>query len=221
MCNQVLRITICGLIGLTATAGALAADVTIDEDTTIDAGSSISGSSIEVIDGADGSTRVDIVTGGIVAGFGGRDSSTIALDGGTVTYLSSLEDNATFIMRVGTIECSEPICSVIDYSTLFQANDSSSLHFYGGMLDGIELNDSSVAHVYGKNLSLVIVDQIAAYVEGTYSNGEPVNVSFHFRPDIASRVVLHAVPEPCGSTALLTAISALLLLRRDRKHSLG
>ncbi len=198
-----------------------AAAVVIDHDTTIDAVSPISGSSIQVIDGPDGPTSVGIVSGGTVAGFDGQENSTITLDGGAITFLSSLQDNATFIMRSGQFACTELVCSVIDYSTFFRAYDSSTLHFFGGMLDGIELNDSSVAHVYGKDLSLVIFDQIAAYVEGTYINGDPVNVSFKFRPDIDTHVILHNIPEPSEALAIIALAYVFLrrVMRRDRPLS--
>lgn len=211
MRNPILQLTIYYFVATISSSSAMAADVTIDQNTTIDAGSSISSFGIRVIDGPDGPTSVGIVSGGTIAGFNGEENSVITLDGGTVTYLSLIQDNATFVLKDGELECTELICSLIDYSSLLRAYDSSTLHFFGGgTLDGIELNDSSVAHVYGQALSLVTVDHIGVYVEGSYANGEPVDLSFHFRTDIAERVILHNIPEPGAALAILAIAWALL-----------
>lgn len=188
-------------------ASSFAAIVTIDEDTVIDAGSPISGSSIEVINGPGGAAAVDILNGGVVQGFYGRQDSQIILDGGHVTSPSSISDRATYAQRNGRMGCDTFACLVSDYDAQLTAEDSSTLHFYGGEFAGIvRLRDMSMAHFYGKNLELKVFDPGFAYVEGRYADGSTVGVAFHYRPDLASQIVLHNVPEP-GTIAGLAALT--------------
>lgn len=193
-----------------------AAAVTLDQDTVIDASSPISGSGIKVIDGTGGPASVSITSGGSVVGFEGRDNSTISLDGGRVTYLSSLHDNASFVMNRGVLGCLEQVCHVIDYDADLTANDSSTLHFFGGAVPGvIRLFDSSVAHIYGENLVLFELGFI--YVKGSYRNGDPIFLAFHPRPDIRERVILHNVPEPAAASICIVLTGVLFGLRQVRR----
>jgi hypothetical protein len=200
-------------------ADSFAAIVIINQDTTIDAGSPISGSGIEVIDGPGGAVSVDILSGGVVQGFHGRQDSQIILDGGNVTYLSSLSDRATFVQRSGRLGCDIFACQVSDYDAELIASDSSTLHFYGGEFNGIvRLQDMSAAHFYGENLELKVFDPSFAFVEGSYMDGTLVGVAFHFRPDIESQIVLHNVPEPgaiAGFTMLAFSIASFRYRRRN------
>jgi hypothetical protein len=206
-CCRALFLHVCVLSAcLLCSAGSIveAATVVINEDTTIDAASTMSGSHVQVVDGPDGQTNVSIVNGGSVAGFDGREHSEIILDGGIVTYLSSLEGSATFVMKSGQIGCSEQVCQLIRYDALLRADDFSTLHFFGGNIGGIlRLNDSSVAHFYGRNLLLTVFNQSFASVEGVYGNGDPLQATFRFRPDIDTHVILHNVPEPVAAPALV------------------
>jgi hypothetical protein len=189
-----------------------AATVVLDHDTTIDAGSSFAGAHIQVIDGIGGPTHVHITNGGAVAGFDGHGNSEINLNGGSITFLSSLQDNAKFTMYSGQVGCTEAVCLVSDYDALFVAGDSSQLYLYGGSIGGIRLDDSAVAHFFGEDLKLNVFDQQFAFVEGTYLNGDPVSVGFHFRPDIAEHIILNNVPEPSLATGLV-ALASLFLYR--------
>jgi hypothetical protein len=191
--------------------------VIIDGDTTIDSASPISGSPIQVVDGADGPTNVTITIGGMVAGFDALDNSQVILDGGAVSFLSSLQNNVKFVIRNGQLGCLEPVCQVIDYDSLLHADDFSTLHFFGGTVDGVlRLNDSSVAHFYGQNLALALFDDQFAIVNGQYVTGAPVEVTFHFRPDIATHIVLHNIPEPGAFLGFLALTSCLLFARIRR-----
>jgi hypothetical protein len=206
MVQLTLRVALWG-VWISSAATSFAAVVTIDENTTIDASSSISGSSIEVINGPGGAAAVEILSGGVVQGFYGRQDSHIILDGGHVTSLSSLSDHATYVQRNGRMGCDTFACLVSDYDAELIAEDSSTLHFYGGEFAGIvRLKDMSMAHFYGENLELKVFDPGFAYVEGSYADGSTVGVAFHFRPDIASQIVLHNVPEP-GAIAGLVVLT--------------
>jgi hypothetical protein len=218
MMRRIIPLTLFGFLIFSVTP-AIAAVVTIDEDTTIDASNPISGSGIEVINGSSGATIVDILSGGIVQGFHGRQGSQIILNGGNVSFLSSLSDNSTFVLRDGQFGCDIPVCQVSDYDAELTASDSSTLRFFGGVFDGIvRLNDMSFAHFYGHNLELIVFDQSFAAVEGTYLDGTPVQVAFHFRPDINSHIVLHNVPEPGSIAGVATLLCCLICFWRRRRH---
>jgi hypothetical protein len=176
----------------------------VDSDTTIDAASPLAGKRIDIIDGAGGPTEVGIVAGGTIAGFVGRDKSVTTLDGGAISYVSSLEDNASFVFNSGTYGCTEAICEISLFSEFFTARDSSQLLIHGGILQGIRLYDAAEAHIYGSNLSLNLENPTQAIVEGTYANGAPVNVLFFINAGSTEGIFLHNVPEPalCGLAIL-------------------
>lgn len=218
MMRRIIPLTLFGCL-ISSITPTFAAVVTIDEDTTIVAGSPISGSGIEVINGSGGTTIVDILSGGIVQGFHGRQDSQIILNGGSVTFLSSLSDNATFVLRDGRVGCDMFVCQVSDYDALFTASNSSTLRFYGGVIDGIvRLKEVSTAHFYGQDLELILFNQSFAAVEGTYLDGTRVQVAFHFRPDIESRIVLHNVPEPGPIVGIVSLSCFLTGFRRRNRH---
>lgn len=144
-----------GLVALALVTSAEGALVVIDQDTTIDAANSFLDDSVSIVDSSGGATTVTMVPGGAVSGFRVSGDSSFEINGGTSTFLSALQDNATLVMRGGTIECSESVCLVIDYDALLQLGDNSSMHIYGGTIAGpIRLDGDATAHFYGRGLAL-------------------------------------------------------------------
>ncbi|MEX2171855.1 MAG: hypothetical protein WD851_21220 [Pirellulales bacterium] len=190
----------------------------IDQDTTIDAASPIFGSGIEVIDGGDGPTQVQILTGGTVRGFTGLENSEIVIDGGAVTFLSSLQDSARLVLKNGAIGCTEQVCQVIDYDALFHVTDSSTLHVFGGSIGGnIALSGTGTAHVYGKNLALQSQGAGSfVIVSGQFLNDQPAMLFFDYLVGYESRIMIHNVPEPRTISLSLLLIGVIHGIRRSR-----
>ncbi len=81
-------------VGVVGAVNSVHGQVVIDTDTVIDADNSFPDSAIELIDGANPPTVVDVVEGGVVASVSSaRDSSVINVAGGSISH-SQLFDTA-------------------------------------------------------------------------------------------------------------------------------
>jgi hypothetical protein len=177
----------------------MAASVTINQDTVIDAANSFPDDHVRIADGVSQPTHVDLLAGGEVRGFTVTGDSVLEINGGASTILSGLQDNATLIMRGGSIECTTFLtCSVIDYNALLTLTDSSSMHVFGGTIVGaISLEDHSTAHFYGRGLT-ISTDDRGTFIEGELADGTIGYYNIGTVPygELDSRVFLHEIPEP-------------------------
>jgi len=184
-------------------------------DVTIDGTNPFNGSEITVSDGSEGPTTVRIVQGGGVAGFDLRESSHLILDGGDVTFLSSLTDNSMFTIFSGSLSCSEPICQLIDYNTLINASGNSAIVLKGGFSGGeFGLSDNSTLTVFGTNLTMFDPDSNNEFtVQGTLLDGSELLTRVS-TAQAAGQIILIEVPEPTGAILLLSSLPLLFLSMR-------
>lgn len=142
-----------GILGGVLLCALNAHAVTITENMNIGSGSYFNGEIIDVENGVNGPTTVEIVAGGSVKGFDLFGSSEIILDGGAITFLSRLDDSSKFIFRGGTFGCLDSTCQVIDYDALLTAQDSSELHFFGGSFDDVIRLRDDARHIFTGEIS--------------------------------------------------------------------
>jgi hypothetical protein len=175
-CAWIYFLMFVGVIGACATA---CGQMVIDADTVIDAGNSIPNSGIEVIDGDNPPTVVDVVEGGNVATgsrsrsevfgsnimnvSGGRvyqvttfNSSTLNFSGGEVF---SHDDDSIGAWDNSTVNISGGIVGVSDDEDFHavHANESSVVNITGGEIFGddegaIAVNDLAVVNISGGHI---------------------------------------------------------------------
>ena len=195
--------TIClhGCIALTGFADS------VTSDQVIDGASALNGNQITVSDGIEGPTTVHLVSGGQVAGFNLLESSHLIVDGGTVTYLSSLEDESTLTIYAGSFGCSETICQAIDYNSFINASGNSSIEIRGGQgIPTFSLQDNSSLTIFGSGLSAT---DPALNNDFTVAGTFPDGTSFSTRVSAsngASQILLIEVPEPTSFTLLVVSL---------------
>jgi hypothetical protein len=115
-------------------------------------------------------------------------------------------------MNGGQVACTESLCQVIDYDSLLGLSGNSSLHVFGGSIQGpITLSDNSTAHFFGNGLTLTI-NPTGGIVTGKLASGEEAFFSISSGADATSHIFLHEVPEPpiavIGSLVFAAALSA-------------
>lgn len=202
------------LVALLVTFSA-ALGATITTDATIDSTNSFPDEHVTITDGAGGPASVTMVDGGTVRGFTVSGNSDFEIEGGASTSLSGARDNATLILRGGTIECSIPSCMVIDYDALLTLTDDSSLHVFGGQISGpISLKDDSIAHFYGRGLT-ISTDDRGTFIEGKLVDGTSGYFNIGVVPfdELRSRVFVHEIPEPSTATLMLIVATYPVFLR--------
>jgi hypothetical protein len=235
-CRLGLAIAACSLLlavlaGQPAQANPLyPPNVTIDDDVTIDDSNSYLEPpepqvlSLEIVDGVDGATTVELVDSGVIGGFVEvRDTSHLVINGGQIQARTEVKDHATLTMRGGSIEPLIRLYAAVEAPILLDLQDSAVLNLHGAApsLDYVDLHDSSVAHVYGH--SFVVDGDLptgtspgsGVTVSGMYANNQPFSVFFSRDPGTA-QVFLHSIPEP--SILTLISVVAGLTLGLTRRH---
>jgi hypothetical protein len=184
---------VAALMIATAQAQVITQDITIDSPTDFSIPPVIS-------DGLDGPTTVGIVQGGSLRGFHAIENSKITLNGGSVTFLSTIDDQSQLLMLGGSLRCTEPACEAISSAGILRARDASEFHFFAGSLLGetISMEGMSRLHVYGRSLNVREPRPFSNtyIVTGWDSDGVPFDMPVRVVQDAA--IVLHEVPEPWG-----------------------
>lgn len=191
----------------------------ISEDTVIDASNSFQGTTVTVNDGSNGPTTLQIVNGGTVAGFFANEQSHVVIDGGEVTYLGSIQDNAKLSMITGQLSCSNSLlCSSIDYDAELTAADSSEVHFHGNVLGGaIRLLGESTAHFYGHMLRMYSANG-QALVSGIFRDGTEFSQPVFNSTAPNSRIILNEIPEPSSFVIVVTVLLMASSCQSLRSH---
>ena len=193
----------------------------ITVDTVIGPDSPHNGTGIEVADGIDGPTTVEIIEGATVRGLQGRENSHVVLDSGPITsisdlhgisFLSQISGTSRLDVRSGLFACFAAGCDTLDYSAVLEMNDSSELHLHGGYFSGpIDVRDTSTVFVYGRQLE-ADVSSTPGYVPqrvivtGEYLSGEPVTVTANVYP--YANIVLVEIPEPASGVLFACVMAA-------------
>jgi len=188
---------------------AVAGNISIDQDTTIDDTNSFRTDHVSIVNGLSGSPTVTMAEGGEIGlSLGIFDNSKFIMTGGEIDFFTHVTDNATLVMKGGSIACRADICSVIDFDSILTAAGSATLHLFAGQFGSrIVLGDSSTAHFYGTSLELLSDNNNRPFVRGFNADGVAINVSVALRSPNA-QIILHTiVPEP---TSLLSTVMWML-----------
>ena len=185
--NAALPVVFCAAIVVVILAGpGWLQAVTVDSNTTIDGTNSTSpGEDIEVVDGLNPPTVLNIETGGHVQDLFARDSSRINMSGGGISgFMQMLDDSVlefsggnnsghlygshrSTVTITGGIPAQEDVYAE-DSSTVYmsggrifealQSFDSGIAHLSGGTVDGFVItHDSSTIHMSGGSAVLLML----------------------------------------------------------------
>lgn len=195
---------------------------TVDENVSIGESHLCSGSRITFDDGPSGAIEASIVSGGVADGLEGRGGSKIVLDGGTISSRIFLHENASLMLKSGTVGCLSTSCEVDEYEYFAVLRQDSLLQIRGAPAfdEGIEsllLDGNSKVVIYGRGLAITQLEQQPAQdsfrVTGTLQNGSPLQLYVDVVGDINGRVILNEIPEPCSIFLFGIALSLLGLSR--------
>lgn len=208
---------------LLASASACSAAV-IDADAVIDGDSPFSGADIEIVDGAGGPTTARLVDGGVITDFLVQGDSSFVIEGGNVTSVGVLTDNASLIVRGGSVECTDPFCE-LDIVAELWARDQSRIEINGGSIGRlyedfgiayyyIRLSGASTLTVWGSDFSVSSSSTGGLHeISGILSDGTLIDLIV-LTSDLSGDVFL--VPEPATLASCIATFVILshCLLRR-------
>jgi hypothetical protein len=223
MIRQTVSVTFLCIMVSISSAGTYAANVILDQDTTIDASNSYpeppSGAeplTLDIVDGVSGPASVEILDGGVIGGFVNvRGSSQLSMTGGQIQALTTIFDNATLTMAEGSIEPLIEFYDAADAAGVIRLKDNARMHIRGGHFFGSLLQeDASRVDIYGHSflvngdLPTSTEPLSGVNVSGVYADGNSFDIHIT-RMSENAQVFLHTVPESPSITAVISLVGML------------
>ena len=197
---------------------------------TIDASNSIPGMGVDVMDGPDGPTTLNVVAGGNIGvdtdGFFGnfsvllRGSSVANITGGGLLDDLQTTDSAVANVSGGAIASMDAGggSSIINVTggviTGSMDPNGGTINLSGGFVGETDAFNGGVLNIFGSgfNFPLGVISDETGTITGTLADGSALSLSF--AQDPASTITL--IPEPSPAFLLASGLVAMAVARRRR-----
>lgn len=211
----------------------MGAQITIDQDTTIDASSSFPEPPpgdpelfVDISEGSAGPPTVQIKDGGVIGGFVTvGDESHLVMRGGEIQALTRVVDKGTLSLSGGRIAPLIRFYVATDVIGVLELEDTSILNIQGGDVFGtIIQHDASTINVFGYGFQVegelpTSMENISAVrINGFYADGSPLSIDIA-RLSSDAKVFLHNVPEPSVCVVVSWAIFGFIWHKRSHRSS--